>query len=88
MRLLVYIYIILSSFILNAQVDFELRVSKKKLGINERLRVDFVMNQNGDDFSPPSFENFILVGGPNQSISNSYINGKRTFSKTFTAKIV
>ena len=84
MRLLVYIYIILSSFILNAQVDFELRVSKKKLGINERLRVDFVMNQNGDDFSPPSFENFILVGGPNQSISNSYINGKRTFSKTFT----
>jgi hypothetical protein len=61
-----------------------LRVSKKKLGINERLRVDFVMNQNGDDFSPPSFENFNLVGGPNQSVSNSWINGKRSFSKTFT----
>ncbi|MDG2371765.1 MAG: BatD family protein [Flavobacteriaceae bacterium] len=84
MRLIIYIYIIFSSFFINAQIDFELRVSKKKLGINERLRVDFVMNQNGDDFIPPSFENFRLVGGPNQSISNSWINGKRTFSKTFT----
>ena len=84
MRILTYIYIILSSLFINAQVDFELRVSKKKLGINERLRVDFVMNQNGDNFVPPSFENFNLVGGPNQSISNSYINGKRSFSKTFT----
>jgi len=84
MRLIIYTYIVFCSFFINAQVDFDLRVSKKKLGFNERLRVDFVMNQNGDDFIPPSFENFTLVGGPNQSISNSWINGKRTFSKTFT----
>ena len=84
MRRIIYIYLILSSFLINAQVDFELRVSKKKLGINERLRIDFVMNQNGDDFNPPSFDNFNLVGGPNQSVSNSWINGKRSFSKTFT----
>ena len=84
MRKIIHIYIILTSFLVNAQVNFELRVSKKKLGINERLRVDFVMNQNGDNFTPPSFENFNLVGGPNQSVSNSWINGKRSFSKTFT----
>ncbi|MBN09632.1 MAG: BatD protein [Flavobacteriaceae bacterium] len=68
----------------NAQVEFNVRVSKKKLALNERLRIDFVMNQNGDEFEPPPFDNFSLVGGPNQSISNSWINGKRTFSKTFT----
>jgi len=84
MRIILYIYIVFYSFFINAQIDFDLRVSKKKLGVNERLRVDFIMNQNGDDFIPPSFENFTLVGGPNQSISNSWINGKRTFSKTFT----
>ena len=66
------------------RVNFELRVSKKKLGINQRLKADFVINQNGDDFSPPSFENFILVGGPNQSVRNSYTDGKKNFSKTFT----
>ncbi len=67
-----------------AQVSFEAKVSKKKLGINERLRVDFVMNKNGDDFTPPEFPNFELVGGPNQALSNVYDNGKRRFSKTIS----
>ncbi len=67
-----------------AQVTFEAKVSKKKLGLNERLRVDFEMNQDGDNFNPPDFEGFRVVGGPNQAISNSYINGKRSYSKTYS----
>ena len=65
------------------EVSFEAKVSKRTLGLNERLRVDFIMNKNGDNFSPPSFKGFRVVGGPNQSISNSYVNGKRSFSKTW-----
>ena len=60
-----------------AQVTFEAKVSKKTLGINERLRIDFKMNKDGDNFTPPSFENFRVVGGPSQSINNSWINGKK-----------
>ena len=67
-----------------AQVSFEARVSKKRLGINERLRVDFEMNMDGDNFRPPSFDGFRVLGGPNQSISNSWINGRRTYSKTYS----
>lgn len=67
-----------------AQVRFEAKVSKKKLGVNERLRVDFEMNKDGDNFTPPSFSGFTVVGGPNQSISNSWINGKRSYAKTFS----
>ncbi len=66
------------------EVSFEAKVSKRTLGLNERLRVDFIMNENGDNFNPPSFKGFRVVGGPNQSISNSYVNGKRSFSKTYT----
>ena len=84
MRFIIKILLIFGTLCLNAQVNFDLRVSKKKLAINERLRVDFVMNENGDDFTPPSFSQFNLIAGPNQSISNSWINGKRTFSKTYT----
>ncbi len=84
MRLIIKILLIFGTLCSNAQVDFDVRVSKKKLAINERLRVDFVMNENGDDFIPPSFSEFNLIAGPNQSISNSWINGKRTFSKTYT----
>ena len=65
-------------------VNFEALVSKKTLGLNENLRVDFKMNKDGDNFNPPSFEGFRVVGGPNQSVSNMFVNGKRTFSKTYS----
>ena len=74
----------LNCLFISAQVKFDATVSKNKLGLNERLRVDFVMNQNGDNFSPPDFENFQIIGGPNQSISTKYVNGERSFSKTYS----
>lgn len=66
------------------EVKFETKVSKKKLGVNERLRIDFEMNKDGDNFNPPGFDNFMVVGGPSQSISNQWINGVRSFSKTYS----
>ena len=54
------------SFTAIAQVQFEAKVSKDKLGLNERLRIDFEMNENGDNFVPPSFSNFNVVGGPSR----------------------
>ena len=66
------------------QVSFETTLSKNELGINERLRVEFSMNQDGDNFRPPSFDGFRVVAGPNQSVSNMFVNGKRSFSKSYT----
>ena len=80
-----FIYLLIFSFnLLSGQVSFRAKVSKKTLGINERLQIDFLMNEDGDNFMPPSFESFKVVGGPSQSISNSWINGERTYSKTYT----
>tara|TARA_B110000008_G_scaffold276056_1_gene314662 strand:- start:236 stop:1978 length:1743 start_codon:yes stop_codon:yes gene_type:complete len=78
------LFLAINSFVLSAQVNFEATVSKSKLALNERLRIDFVMNQNGDNFSPPEFDNFQIIGGPNQSIKTSYVNGERKFSKTYS----
>ncbi|MFH4965994.1 BatD family protein [Gaetbulibacter sp. M235] len=78
------VLILLVSGIAYAQVKFEAKVSKNKLGVNERLRIDFEMNQDGDHFNPPDFSNFTVVGGPNQSVSNSWINGVRSYSKTYS----
>ena len=78
------LFLTISSFVLSAQINFEATVSKSKLALNERLRIDFVMNQNGDNFSPPEFDNFQIIGGPNQSIKTSYVNGERKFSKTYS----
>ncbi len=65
-------------------IKFEAVLSKAKLGQNERLRVSFEMNKDGDFFEAPSFNNFEVLMGPSQSISSSFINGKRSFSKSYT----
>ena len=87
MKLKTYIslfLIVAGTSFLTAQVKFEAKVSKTKLGVNERLRVDFEMNTDGDNFNPPSFNDFTVVGGPNQSVSHSWINGVRSFTKTYS----
>ncbi len=82
-------FILLFTYCINVfsqdqSVSFIAEVSKKTLGINENVRVDFKMNQDGDNFISPSFEGFRVVGGPNQSVSNMWVNGKRTFSKIYS----
>jgi hypothetical protein len=84
MKIKTLLLVFFVSGVLSAQVSFDAKVSKKQLGVNERLRVDFTMNTDGDDFEPPSFENFTVVGGPSQSINNSWVNGVRSFSKSYS----
>ena len=67
-----------------AQVQFEAKVSKTALGLNERLRVDFVMNMDGDNFNQPSFEGFRVIAGPSQQVSQSWVNGKSSFEKIYS----
>lgn len=84
MKLKIFCFLIFLTSFATAQVSFKAKPSKTQLGINERLRIDFIMNQDGDNFTPPGFENFKVVGGPSQSINNSWINGVRSFSKSYT----
>ena len=83
-RFIPLLFLILSTSLL-AQVQFEAKVSKNTLGLNERLRIEFSMNDDGDNFSPPNFEasGFKVVGGPSQSVSQSWINGKSSFNKSY-----
>ena len=79
--------ILFMAFVMNAQGDavtFEANLSKEKLGINERLRIEFTMNKDGDDFSPPDFDGFRVISGPLQAISSSWVNGVRSYSKTYS----
>lgn len=84
MKFRVLIFLMFLSGFSSAQVVFEAKASKTQLGVNERLRIDFTMNEDGDNFTPPSFEGFKVVGGPSQSIKNYSINGKRSFSKSYS----
>lgn len=60
-------------------------LSKNKLGINQRVKITFTIDkQGGDNFEVPKFKNFKIVGGPSQSIKQSWINGKASFSQSYS----
>lgn len=84
-RIVALLFLIIGNLAM-AQVQFEAKVSKNSLGLNERLRIDFNMNADGDNFNPPNFEasGFRVVGGPSQSVSQSWINGKGSFNKSYS----
>jgi hypothetical protein len=83
MKRFVFLLFLITQSLL-AQVQFEAKVSKTSLGLNERLRIDFVMNMDGDNFNQPSFEGFRIIAGPSQQVSQSWINGKSSFEKTYS----
>ena len=82
-----YRFILFITFLVQSlyaqNIEFRADVSKNTLGANERVRIEFTMNKNGDNFTPPSFHDFVVIMGPSQSVSESWINGVRSFSKTY-----
>ncbi len=67
-----------------AQIEFKTSVSKNKLGVNQRFKIEFTVNKQGaDNFKAPSFANFKIVGGPSSSVNQSWINGKASYSHSY-----
>jgi hypothetical protein len=61
-------------------VKAELTANKAKLKFSEKVMVEFFINAETDDFTPPVFKDFAVVSGPNTSSSSSFINGKKDFT--------
>ena len=84
LKFYIFTFILLTSQIFYAQIAFETKVSKNKLAVNQRFRVEFSVNKQGaDNFKPPSFANFKVVGGPSSSVNQSWINGKASYSQSY-----
>lgn len=88
MKLKFYISIFISLLTLSVtaqQAELKVGVSKNKLGLNQRLKIEFSINKQGaDNFTPPKFNDFQVIQGPSQSVSQSWINGKVSFSQSYT----
>ncbi|AIM60020.1 aerotolerance-related exported protein [Cellulophaga geojensis KL-A] len=90
MKTKLYILYILTFFTLSSavaqedKVTFSVKLSKEKLGLNERLKVEFTTNKQGDNFVAPNFNGFTVLMGPATSISRSWNNGKRKFSLSYS----
>lgn len=80
------IWLMLSCLIADAQATFTATVSKNKLSVTERFQyvVTITNGNNPKDYRAPSFSDFTILGGPNQSSSFQSINGSVTQSVSFS----
>jgi len=58
--------------------------SKKVVSTGERFRVTYSVNETGDNFKAPAFDNFSVLSGPSRSVSTSIQSVNGSFSKTTT----
>ncbi|MEZ4949367.1 MAG: BatD family protein [Saprospiraceae bacterium] len=74
---------------LNAQSDkspvFKVQIDRDTVLMGNYFKVTFELeNAKGVNFEMPTFDNFDIVGGPNQSSSFSMINGDVSQKVTYT----
>ena len=75
-KVFIWCYMALAfSPVLFAQVDFKATVSKNTLGINERLRVEFSMNKDGDNFAPLLLTDFEWLLGQASRLATCMLTG-------------
>jgi len=55
-------------------------VNKNPVAVNEQFQLSFELTSNGSNFKPPSFSDFNVLSGPNQSTSMQFINGRMSQS--------
>lgn len=61
-------------------ISFTAKTNRNKLGTGETVQVTYTINSNANNFKAPAFNGFRVIGGPNQSSSFQWINGKTSQS--------
>jgi len=82
--LILFLWAAIGMHSLRSQDLFYARVSKTEMTADDRVRVDFVLKQKESDFTPPPFKDFYVIMGPSVSQSFSWINGRSSYTKTYT----
>ncbi len=64
---------------------FEANCDARQVVLGSYFEVSFTLHDaRGDDFRPPSFSEFKVLGGPNNSVSQTIINGQRSSTYTYS----
>ncbi len=61
-------------------ISFTAKVNRNKISTGETVQITYTINSNANNFKAPSFNGFKIIGGPNQSSSFQWVNGKSSQS--------
>jgi hypothetical protein len=74
-----------SNQIFAQEIVFRSTLNKNKVVIGETFQISFTLeNADGRNFTPPSFNDFYIVGGPSQAMNTQIINGSLTRAISFS----
>ncbi len=59
---------------------FSATVNRNQVGVGDHFKITYTLDAQGSRFSPPRFNGFRVLSGPNQSQSMQYINGQMSAS--------
>jgi len=81
---LVLLLLFFTTNIFAAEITFIASVNKNPVGTNEQFSITYTLNTQGSNFQAPTFRDFNVLSGPNQSTSMQFINGNMSQSVSFT----
>ena len=81
---LLFLVLVLTSFVIHAQTVFTASVNKNKVGLNEQFSLTYTVNDSGDRFQAPVYSDFTVLSGPSTSSSTTIINGKVSKENSYT----
>ena len=79
--------ILIVSHTIKAQTVYA-QVSSKQVQVGVPFEYAIVINANPNNYTPPSFKDFDIVGGPNQSSSVQWVNGQTSTQMTLSWALV
>lgn len=82
-KIKIILTLLLIPFLSLSQVKLEVKAEKTNLKIGEVIQVNYVFNEEGTYFTPPSFSGF-NKGGSYVSSSEAYNNGNYTIQQVYT----
>ncbi|MFH1319467.1 MAG: BatD family protein [Bacteroidota bacterium] len=82
--ILILLFFLSTTCLFAEDIKFTASASKNKVAVGEQFKVTFTLPASGSNFRPPPFEYFQILSGPNQSTNMQWINGKTSYSTTYS----
>lgn len=81
---IIYTLLFLPLFYQAKSQTFTAKTSHAQVATSQQFKIEYTLNANGSNFSPPEIKDFRVLSGPNQSTSMSWVNGNTSSSITFS----
>ena len=84
LKTILIIFILTINYCLAADIQFTAQANRTRIGVGENFQVSFTINASASEFRAPTFSDFRVLSGPNQSTSVQIINGNYSQSLTLS----